>query len=113
VAKEASVLPETPDDSPLNGKASTVLPAHHPAIPAELDAKEAQGANGSHHATHAEELPGPKQVYEGADLPALRMALAAPLARETRVVQEIPAAEKADGKTKKWLKRQKELAKFE
>jgi CheY-like chemotaxis protein len=119
--------------SQLDGKAIAVQPVPHPAIPVPLDeikapvAKEGpvlpelpvdtelpvNGANGSHHATVAEELSEPKKVYAGAELPSLRMAPAAPLARETRVVQEIPAAEKADGKTKKWLKRQKELAKFE
>ncbi|HEY0550996.1 MAG TPA: response regulator, partial [Verrucomicrobiae bacterium] len=112
-AKEISVKLENEGASPLNGKASTVLPAHHPAIPDELDKKEAPGANASHPETSSEEFVGPKKIYEGADLPPLHMAPAAPLAREPRVDQTIPDVKNDDRKTKKWLKRQKELAKFE
>jgi CheY-like chemotaxis protein len=108
--REASVRPEIPGASQPNDNASTDLPARHPAIPDDLDQVEAPGANGSHHATVAAELSEPKKAYEGADLPALHMAPAARLERETRIVPETPAADKDERKTKKWLKRQKELA---
>ncbi len=94
-------------DAPTT-KESIVLPE----VPKEIEVP-VNGVNGSDHST-ADEVPEPKKVYEGAELPPLRMAPAAPLAPEARAVQTIPDVNPDGHKTRKWLKRQKEVAgKFE